>query len=329
MKYIKINIKSAYLPIAKMNKTKFSTKTPHIVINNQYEKGGDPAQKINDINSEDSAKHFVIDTKGDNSLTIDKMFALHPIINMLHCLFGYRPVSDRRYSCYAQISYIQNIVRNGFFKPAINLEKVKPECIQASIAEYNSLREIKYIDWQYLELYLKKKYYSTIGKYKFKTIPFGELINIIFNKIALLSGYESYNDISLKFALMTIGANENASKELKSFFNELEIKGLKALYYLMSSDTYHKSKINEYNLSSSLLNNMKVLSMMCINGSFYFPVSDDDIKQLSKGKLCCSYLDGGLAEIELDDYNDIKVFDNINDNYFKTTDCITLSNLRK
>ena len=94
----------------------------------------------------------------------------------------------------------------------------------------------------------------------------------------------------------------------------------------MTSD---KNDINQYNYWSSLLNIMRPLSVMCINGSFYFPVSDDDIKQLSKGKLCCSYLDGGLAEIELDDYNDIKVFDNINDNYFKTTDCITLSNLRK
>ena len=325
MKYIKINIKSAYLPIAKMNK-EGKTKINHLLINNHFKKGGDPVQKIDNINSEESAKHFVIDTKGDNSLTIDKMFALHPIINMLHCLFGCRPVSDRRYSCYAQISYIRDIAKNGFFKPAVNLEKVKTECIQASIAEFNSHRKITYMDWQYLELFFNKKYNKAPMKCKFKTIPFDDLINTIFNKIALLSGHESYNDISCISALKIIGANENLFNELKSFFNELEIKNLKVLYNLMTSD---KNDINQYNYWSSLLNIMRPLSVMCINGSFYFPVSDDDIKQLSKGKLCCSYLDGGLAEIELDDYNDIKVFDNINDNYFKTTDCITLSNLRK
>lgn len=327
MKYIKINVKSAYLPIVKIKKNT----TPHIVINNRYKKEGDtvqkPVQKIKDINSEESAKHFVIDTKGDDSLTIDKMFALHPIINMLHCLFGYRPVSDRRYSCYTQVSYIRDIAKNGFFKPAVNLEKIKPECIQASIADYNSHRKGKpYIDWQYLGLYFEKKHNKAPMKCKFKTIPFNDLINTIFNKIASLSGYESYNDIACISALKIIGANENLFNELKSFFNELEIKNLKALYDLITSD---KNDINNYNYWSSLLNIMRPLSIMCINGSFYFPVSDDDIKQLSKGKLCCSYLDGGLAEIELDEYNDIKVFDNINDNYFRATDCITLSNLRK
>lgn len=302
----------------------------HILINNLYKKEGDtiqkPVQKI--INSEDFAKHYIMDTKGDDSLTIDEMFALHPIINMLHCLFGYRPVSDRRYSCYTQVSYIQNIAKNGFFKPAINLEKIKPECIQANIADYDSNRKITYMDWQYLKLYFKKKYNIEKGKYKFKnkTIPFEALINTIFNKIVLLSGYESYDDISLRSALRIIGANENLFKELESFFNELEIEDLGALYDLITSD---KSHINHWNFGSSLFNTMRPLSMMCINGSFYFPVSDDDIKQLSKGKLCCSYLDGGLAEIELDDYNGIKVFDNINDNYFKATDCITLRNLRK
>ena len=59
MKYIKINIKSAYLPIAKMNE-KGEPDTPHIAINNRYKKEGDtlqkPVQKL--INSEDFAKHY-------------------------------------------------------------------------------------------------------------------------------------------------------------------------------------------------------------------------------------------------------------------------------
>lgn len=327
MKYIKVNVKSAYLPIARMSKTSFKTKTPHIVINNQAKKGDkDTVQKFDSIDNEDSAKHFVIDTKGDNTLTIDKMFALHPITNMLHCLFGYRPVSDRRYSCYNQVQGITSIAKSGFFKPAVDLEKLKTECIQASIAEYDSNREITYLDWIYLELYIKGKYYCNIGKYKFKSIPFAELIINIFNKITHLSGYNSYNDVALKSALKIIGSNENATKELRDFFDELEVKGLESLYKLMISDN---SNINKCNFRSSLLNIMKVLSMMCINGSFYFPVSDDDIKQLAKGKLCCTYLDGGLAEIELDEYNDIKIFDNINENYFKATGCITLKELRK
>lgn len=326
MKYIKINIKSAYLPVPNMSPTTFKTKTPHLIINNKREKGDKTVTKVADINSE-NARYFVIDTKGDNSLTVDKVFALHPIVNMLHCLFGYRPVSENRYSCYQQVPRMREIAENGFFKPSFDLDKMTREGIQASVAEFNSNRKITYIDWNYFKLFLRKKHKNASKGKKFSTIPFDELFEFISNKIAQLAGYNSYGDVSIKTALETIGTNSELIQQFNNIFSELEITDIKALTTLLYSDGLRT--FNQYNFGSALLNNMKVLNVISINGSFYFPVSNEDIKQLSKGKLCCTYLDGGLAEIELDEYNNIKTFNNINENYFKATNCVTLKTLRK
>lgn len=321
MKYIKVNVKSAYLPVSEFDK--------HIIMYNEdgsyYTMGKTSIKKLVDEKGEEELqrqKKYNI----NNSEDIDEIFALHPITNMLHCLFGYRPVSDRRYSCYKQISNIKDIAMNGFFKPSIDLERVKAEIIQATSAKFDCHSKLPYLDWIYLELFIKKKCYDKTGKYKFETLPFNELIEKIFNKISELSGYKSHNDVALKTALNIIGTSEKSTNDLIEFFEKLGFNKMKILYYWLNGSSL---SINQFGYGSSLLVNMRKLDMKCINGSFYFPVSDDDIKQLAKGKLCCTYLDEGLAEVELDEYNDIKIFDNINENYFKATGCITLKDLRK
>lgn len=310
MKYIKITVKSARLVTSK-NPEK------HVQINNK-EKGFE-YKKCDDS---------IIIYGKDNPLDFDKILKLHPIINMLHCFFGYRPVSKTRYSCYKTISRLEKIAENGFFKPFFDVEHIPIEFMQGKpdILDGHRNETPTYIDWNYFKLFLRRKYKNASKGKKFSTIPFDELFELISNKIAQLAGYNSYDDVSIIAALETIGANNELVQQFNNIFSELEITCINSLNLIMSKN---KSNFNNYNFGSALLNNIKVLNVISINGSFYFPVSDEDIKQLSKGKLCCTYLDGGLAEIELDEYNNIKTFNNINENYFKATNCVTLKTLRK
>lgn len=202
------------------------------------------------------------------------------ISNMLHVLFGQRPVPMNRTVFYSQNQYLVDKAKESY----LNITSLKdnkggliPEKIQLKKAVHNGWNPVVYVNWEriskFLEPELFQKFISDMNK----------ILGVDCLKI-------SFNEFK-----KTLLNTQNDG--IKFIFDELNKKGKKPLYdFIFGKDT-DLTNINKNN--RTVLTVFKgVDKIYRLNGEILIPVSEEDIEVIKKNKGFAKLLDGGLVLIK-------------------------------
>lgn len=202
------------------------------------------------------------------------------ISNMIHVLFGERPVPMNRTVFYEQKQYLVDKAKNSYIKiTSLKDENGKfiPEKIQLKKAVHNGWNPVAYMNWERVSKLLESELYD-----KFIT-DVTKVLGIDCSKI-------SFN----KFKEILLNTDYNSVKHI---FDELNKKGKKPLYDFIFGKDNELSSINK-NGRTVLTVFKGIDDIYRLSGEILVPVSEEDIETLRKNKGFATLLDGGLVLIK-------------------------------
>lgn len=218
----------------------------------------------------------------------------YQIRNIIHVLFGERPIPTRRYVPYDSIPYYDEMAKNSYLvittPTFINKkgEEVYPkEMMSTKKMMWNSHREGLSIDWNIVERGLAPKKNITLNEFISFLDSEGINVNQPFENV--IKEVRSLNDEDNKRVCgWLMGKNAEGKKRGCSEF----------------SDAFNKTKPesekkNIYKTpNNSLVINNGTEEVVKIDGVLFVPVNDEDIEKLGRVSGTATFLDGGLVTID-------------------------------
>jgi len=223
----------------------------------------------------------IYDIDGSRPRKVEENFqepiTIHQISNVLHVLFGERPVPINRYTFYDKVPYlfekskdcllrIDNFVNDkGFYQR---------EFIQLKKADWNSWKQEVFMNWNVVRKLLEQEYFEMLTS-TLKSVFGPDIMNYTFNEVKQM-------------------IKSSADERLGDMFKVLNENGKSPLYHNVYSDD---SRIN-MNHRTYQTNLHGIDYIVRLHGKILVPVSDDDIKVINANKGFATLLDGGLVTIE-------------------------------
>jgi hypothetical protein len=217
-----------------------------------------------------------------NIQTFDEPITVHQISNMLHVLFGERPIPFNRTCLYSKCDDIFDIANNSYIKidshTKLNTKTNKndfiKETIQLKKAVYNSYNAQQYITWE------------TINKY-LESDLFEEFLSIL----------ETEFNINKNTYTFDVSVNLIKKSNNISFLSFLEKIKKYNKTQLVDQILNGKSKICAYTKTLSTITT-GLDKIIRLSGSIIVPISENYIEKLKKSKGCATLLDGGIVYIK-------------------------------
>lgn len=205
----------------------------------------------------------------------DEPITVHQISNLLHVLFGERPVPKNKPVCYNMVDHYFQMALNSFLK-INNFTDSKgnyvSEKIRLNKSSWNAKAETK-MNWELTRRLLDEHYQIFIDMVKEvfdhtpKTITFDELCVLI---------------------------KDSKDKRVIVVFDFLKSNGKKCFYnYIFKGIKSEVSAIDRIRLT--ILNGID--DKIVFDGSIIVPVNDDDLTKLKNSKGCAKILDSGVVLI--------------------------------
>ena len=205
------------------------------------------------------------------------------ISNILHVLWGKRPVPSHRHCSYNIDNYLFEKAMNSFLK--INTYKNSKgeypiQVIQTVKSVPNShLKQKPFMSWEKVKNSLEEKL-------------FNEFVNILTVELDInplnMTFYE-IEEIILKTdnqRILNFVSEDNLKKHKKTSFNKL-------IFPINSNDVCNINKDQRTLLT--ICRSIDTISRL--SGQILVPINDDDMERIEKGKGHATLLDGGIVEI--------------------------------
>lgn len=230
------------------------------------------------------------------------------VSNMLHVLIGDRPVSSNRKTLYNRVNEIDDIVKNGYYK--INnvftyTDKngtVRPqtEFTQGKKIQHNSHAKDLYTKCD--GKYVKGNITWSILKRKFLTTDPDKYETIVNNLKKWCNDDNIVDNHTIVEALIMLRDSKYKDEAIE-FFKEIKITPFVNVIE-NNIDKIDFSSLNSFKckLATRIVNqypNFKI----SINGEFIFNVDDDMYLKLIKGQHLATFLDGGVAELQMESFD--------------------------
>jgi hypothetical protein len=231
-------------------------------------------------------KDFIFDINGQRKRVGEPQFVepitVHQISNLLHVLFGERPVPSNRKTLYPKTEYYFEKAKESYlkvegykrFNKSKNIDEYITETLSTKKAVWNSWNPSVQINWEIVREYIRPEY-----------------IQWFLDEVKSILGVDPY---SLTFNEVRVELLKYNSQKL---LNELKEKRLTALsQYIMdpklSGDMIKKLKHTGLNINNG------VEKVVILRGEIIIPVSYEDIEKLRGTKGCATILDGGMVWIK-------------------------------
>lgn len=245
---------------------------------------------------------YVFDVTGQRKRAGQQQFVepitVYQISNLIHVLFNERPVPSFRKSFITNIDHYFDMAQKSYikvngikrFNKTKNEEQYVKEFLSTKKSVYNSYNPNPIINWEVVKQYCEENF-NDINTLMEQILGFKPQ-DLPFDKVRLI--------------LQT--------KDITELTNSLKEKKLTGLANYLLNDKCASEMIKK--VSSSLINNNGVDSVVILNGEIIVPVSDEDLIKLSNSKGTATILDGGFVwidsiktENEISDYGFTKVCD--------------------
>lgn len=247
-------------------------------------------------------KDFVFEYESHSKRSKEKFFiepiTVHQISNVLHVLFGERPVPSLRNVVYKKVDYYFQKALDSYlkidsfmrFNKYTNKEEFVSEKLQTKKAVSDSWNNGKYLYWERVSKILEPELFE-----KFKELISNEFkINPMdYSFIQIIDMIHSSNNQTIYTWL----ENQKGKKCLAN-----DIKD----YYKNSSNP--QINMNKNRTAITVTNGLE--EVIRLKGELLIPVSNDDIEKLRNCKGCATILDGGLVIIKgIESENTLQISD--------------------
>jgi len=228
------------------------------------------------------------------SLIRKEPITVNQVSNVLHVLFGERPVPSNREVVFDKVDYYYQMALKSYLNintpkiPTIFSKGVKDfasETIHVKKSVHNSWSKADFVYW---ERFSKLLGVDLLNDFK-------QVLSDLFN-VPDIS--EKYTVIELRNEIKSRGMLNNET--LKSLFKKMiHNKKTPLVMYFTDEKKYEKRK-SDINSSSNtrLTVNSGIEKITKISGEIIVPVTDEDIVKLRNSKGCATILDGGLVFIK-------------------------------
>lgn len=246
--------------------------------------------------------------KPTDSKFVDHPFEMEQVSNLLHVLFGQRPVPTHQSTIRKRLPIIDEIAKTAWFRIE-NLyyygKKDKPTYItsfhQGKKIKKNSNRQEGLTTTSGNGTVYKGSIITWAMLYQKYFLNNQKKYNNIMEKFKELYGSKNFSrDYALIDLIRYLVDEKECGEELIKFFNDNELGPLKAIAegkieckgFNDVSRTYH------YNLDLSYrVLNVHQLDKMSLNGSIIVAIPDKFIPNLFGGNRFATFLEGGMAEL--------------------------------
>lgn len=207
---------------------------------------------------------------------------VHQISNMLHVLFGERPVPTHRYVPYSKVDYIFEKAKDSYLNIHTQPHEIfgrteyYAETVQLNKPFWNSWNPVSYMNWNRVKLLLEQELYD-----KF---------------IGVTSEVLGYNVVEKTFNEVAAAIKLTEDARLVELFSELNTSGKITLYRSIYAEGNEKSSINA-NARTAITNLRGLDRVIRLSGQILVPVNNQDIERIKNGSGCVTLLDGGSVSI--------------------------------
>ena len=236
-------------------------------------------------------------------ISIEDCIKFEPICNMLHVLFGDRPVATLRGNGLRKMSEdIVEITKNGYMKiTTINHYIDKngkmrdiSECTQGKKSPYNShtkINGVKIGDSYFPGMFT----WDTIRRrYMYDDDKFNDIVSHI-ELYSEIDNVSKTKELSAIDCISKIKESKYA-KEASEYFKKMEMTSISN--YIETGVADFSSFVKYIAKLGSLLINRYVCKKSSFSGEFLFPVTDLQFDMLCAHGGYATYLDGGVAVFE-------------------------------
>lgn len=241
-----------------------------------------------------NTKDFVADINGRVKRSECEFYKepinVNQISNMLHVLFGERPVPSLRSTVFKKIDYYYDKALNSYLKidsykrlnKTSNTEEYVSEAIQTKKMNIDSWSTSQFSHWERIHKLLGKDLYE----------------NLLYIVKELLD--KTKNDITFLDACDELSKNKN-NQFLNDFYDKLKLAGRTSVAnFIRGGD---KTEINKrIKISDNFFVSNTVTGgidkIVKLSGTIIVPVNNEDIKKLQSSKGFATLLDGGTVYIK-------------------------------
>ncbi|HWY09826.1 MAG TPA: hypothetical protein VN026_00805 [Bacteroidia bacterium] len=238
-------------------------------------------------------KDFVFDIRGRTprfeSEFYDEPINANHVSNVLHVLFGERPVPSLRKVVFERVDYYYEKALDSFICIDAYKQFHKKKEKDEYISETMSVKKAVHNSWSKLDFVYWERVRKLLGDELFTEMT------------ALLTKLIKEKDIREKYSFKEIKSIVRERQLLDNpllidFFAKLKQNGKTSLVMYFVDD----KRAAEMNMNShtALTVNNGVEKVTRLNGEIVIPVNDEDILKLSNSKGCATILDGGLVFIK-------------------------------
>lgn len=232
------------------------------------------------------SKDFVFDLTSQRQRAGEPQFiepiTIYQISNLLHVLFGERPIPSNRISLYKKNDYYFEKAKETYLKveghKRFNKNKEQYEFVTEFLstkkATWNSFQPQSQINWEIVKNY--------VGN---------ENLKWFLTDVEQILGIKPY---SLPFNKIRIELLKHNTEELFNKLREHNLTGL-VQYILDRKNSYQVTSKEKH---TALNINNGVENVILLRGEILVPVSEEDIERLKENKGCATILDGGMVWIE-------------------------------
>ena len=245
-----------------------------------------------------------------NDWNFKEPITAYQVSNVIHCLFGERPVPSKREVLYKKNEYLFQKANDSYLKITTDREEIT----QMAKAVPDAWSKTASISWNKIRKHPKEKVDALIKildeslniNKSCTTYPIETILKMIRERLNNSCGSEIIKDKN------KITWEKLPTDDLRNVFEFLRENGLTFLARFI--DMTGTSDINK-NQNHIVLINRSIDSVRVLSGEILVPVTEDDVERLrmfSSGS--CTILDGGMVTIEevvpgneLDSYKFIRV----------------------
>lgn len=205
----------------------------------------------------------------------DEPITVHQISNLLHVLFGERPVPKNKPVCYNMIDHYFQMASNSFLK-INNFTDGKgnyvSEKIRLNKSSWDAKAETK-MNWELTRRLLDEHYQIFI-----------DMVQEVFN----------HTPKTITFKELCLLIKDSKDKRVTDVFDFLKSKRKKSFYNYIFKGIESEVSAND-RIRLTILNGID--NKTVFDGSIIVPVNEDDITKLKNSKGCATILDGGVVFI--------------------------------
>jgi len=228
----------------------------------------------------------------------DEPITLSHISNVLHVLFGQRPVSSFRYSSYQADEYLLNKAKDSFLRidtPKLDKDKYHVEQIQLNKAGYNTWNRTITVYWGKIKLILGEERYKgflKLLKKHYQITPINTTFNEVLPRFTIVNekmkvwNYGSKKD-------RTVDVPADLHEDFLAFYKIIGDEGLTSFIKLLHGNLPDINKIIGKCAQTTFRG---VGEISILSGSILVPVTNSDLKALYNAT--ATILDGGLVHIQ-------------------------------